>query len=263
MFVISFSSCDSCAGAPLASAATFGTVVPIGGTAADIALDEGRGVLYIADYTSGRIDVMSTASLSITRSITVPNYPGGVAHDARRALPGNYPLRSFRRRQPGATRTERGHVLDLMPTPDAELRTPHGPGGSGHRNDGLALILTQDEFLLLDPASGVTTSLGTVANVQSQTLPVSQANFPTQILAGALTATGTGSILSGLAARPRIPAPVPTFCASVTTWLAGRSPPPPCYLGSQPWSPGSFGGQRWLFLYGRMGPVRLRRGVPG
>src|SRR6476646_5969320 len=62
-----------------ASAATFGRVVPIGGHAADIALDEGRGVLYIADYTSGRIDVMSTTDFSITRSLTVPAYPGGVA----------------------------------------------------------------------------------------------------------------------------------------------------------------------------------------
>src|SRR5215813_12521040 len=62
-----------------ASAATFGRVVPIGGHAADIALDEARGVLYIANFTSGRIDVMSTSDLSITRSITVAAYPGGVA----------------------------------------------------------------------------------------------------------------------------------------------------------------------------------------
>src|SRR5690242_21773699 len=60
-------------------AATFGRVVSIGGHASDIALDEGRGVLYIANYTSGRIDVMSTADNTISRSITVPSYPGAVA----------------------------------------------------------------------------------------------------------------------------------------------------------------------------------------
>ena len=40
--------------AATAPAATFGTVVPIGGEAADIALDETRGVLYIANFTANR-----------------------------------------------------------------------------------------------------------------------------------------------------------------------------------------------------------------
>ena len=61
------------------SAATFGKVVSIGGNASDIALDEPRGLLYIANYTSGRIDVMSTADNTISRSISVPAYPGGVS----------------------------------------------------------------------------------------------------------------------------------------------------------------------------------------
>src|SRR3954451_13309326 len=63
----------------LASAGTFGLAVPIGGTASDIALDEGRGVLYIANYTSGRIDVMSLTDYTIGRSLTVAAYPGGLA----------------------------------------------------------------------------------------------------------------------------------------------------------------------------------------
>jgi hypothetical protein len=64
---------------PLVNAASFGRVVSIGGHASDLALDEARGLLYIANYTSGRIDVMSTSDLSINRSISVPAYPGGVA----------------------------------------------------------------------------------------------------------------------------------------------------------------------------------------
>ena len=47
-------------------------MVSIGGNASDIALDElRRGLLYIANYTSGRIDVMSTADNTISRSISV------------------------------------------------------------------------------------------------------------------------------------------------------------------------------------------------
>ena len=42
-------------------AATFGTAVPVRGTVSDIALDESRNHLYIANFGAGRIDVMNTA----------------------------------------------------------------------------------------------------------------------------------------------------------------------------------------------------------
>src|SRR6266568_3524183 len=74
-------------GAALFSAAawgaTFGTVVPIdipaGGHVSDIVLDEPRGVLYIANFTARRIDVMSVSDKKITRSIDVPPLPSAMA----------------------------------------------------------------------------------------------------------------------------------------------------------------------------------------
>jgi hypothetical protein len=39
-------------------AGTLGQVVPIGGAAADVALDEARGKLYVANFTANRIEVM-------------------------------------------------------------------------------------------------------------------------------------------------------------------------------------------------------------
>src|SRR5258708_13420034 len=60
-------------------AATFGTVVPIGGHASDIALDESRSVLYIANFTANRIEVMSTADFSIRSSMNVAPQPGALA----------------------------------------------------------------------------------------------------------------------------------------------------------------------------------------
>src|SRR5690242_2379777 len=57
----------TCAATP-SVAATFGTVVPIGGHASDIALDESRGLLYIANFTANRIEVMSIADRSIRTS---------------------------------------------------------------------------------------------------------------------------------------------------------------------------------------------------
>src|SRR6266567_410275 len=76
-----------CLAAVLCSAAawgaTFGTVVPVdipvGGHVSDIVLDEPRGVLYIANFTARRIEVMSLSDKKVTRSITVPAQPGAMA----------------------------------------------------------------------------------------------------------------------------------------------------------------------------------------
>src|SRR5580704_14814439 len=58
---------------------TFGTVVSIGGEASDLALDEARGVLYIANFTANRIDVMSLATNTIQTSINVAAQPSSVS----------------------------------------------------------------------------------------------------------------------------------------------------------------------------------------
>ena len=58
---------------------TFGTVVSIGGEASDLALDETRGVLYIANFTANRIDVMSLATNTIQTSINVAAQPSSIA----------------------------------------------------------------------------------------------------------------------------------------------------------------------------------------
>src|ERR1039457_462067 len=62
-----------------ARGATFGEVVAIGGQASDIALDEARGVLYIANFTAGRIDVLSLSDNKIHTSIHVAAAPSSLA----------------------------------------------------------------------------------------------------------------------------------------------------------------------------------------
>src|SRR2546426_10499565 len=60
-------------------AGTFGLVVPIGGQASDIALDDPRGLLYIANFTANRIDVMSLSDNTVNNSIQVGPQPGSLA----------------------------------------------------------------------------------------------------------------------------------------------------------------------------------------
>jgi len=69
-------------GGTLAAAAwggTFGQVVSIGGHASDLALDEPRGVLYIANFTANRVDVMSLANNTVQTSINVAAQPSALA----------------------------------------------------------------------------------------------------------------------------------------------------------------------------------------
>ena len=62
-----------------AAGATFGEAVAIGGHASDIALDEARGVLYIANFTANRIDVMSLDDRSVQTSMNVTGQPSSLA----------------------------------------------------------------------------------------------------------------------------------------------------------------------------------------
>src|SRR5436305_12823539 len=62
-----------------AYAGTFGKVVSIGGAASDLALDEPRGVLYIANLTANRIDVMSLGTNRVQTSINVSANPSALA----------------------------------------------------------------------------------------------------------------------------------------------------------------------------------------
>src|SRR5512143_1964333 len=58
--------------------ATFGNSVPIRGTVSDLALDEGRGRLYIANFSAGRTAVMDTASRALQNPLLVPLPPSAV-----------------------------------------------------------------------------------------------------------------------------------------------------------------------------------------
>ena len=61
-----------------AHAATFGKSVPVRGTVSDLALDEGRGRLYIANLSAGRIEVMNTSSYTLESPLLVPRPPSAV-----------------------------------------------------------------------------------------------------------------------------------------------------------------------------------------
>src|SRR5437868_6470383 len=177
-------------------AATFGTVVAIGGHASDIALDEPRGVLYIANFTANRIDVMSLTDYSVKRSISVADQPSSlsVSPDGKFLVVVHF----------GNVDPKLGlfnNALSLINLQDNSRRTfglNSPPLGVAFGSDGLAFVVTTTDFQLLDPATGVLRELDTIKDVAAKTLPVALATFPPQIITASLGVSADSSQIFGL-----------------------------------------------------------------
>ena len=174
---------------------TFGTVVSIGGEASDLALDPTRGVLYIANFTANRIDVMSLQSNTIQTSINVGAQPSSIALSPD----GHYLVATdFGNAAAPGSPSNALTVIDLTNQGTQTFSLGNPPIGVAFGADGLALVVTTTDFLLFDPSTGSTTELSTLANVVAHTLPVAPANFPADISAASVAASADGLEIYGL-----------------------------------------------------------------
>jgi uncharacterized protein (TIGR03437 family) len=174
--------------------APFGRAVAIGGHAADIALDEGRGVLYVANFTANRIDVMSLSDNTIQRSINVAAQPSALAisPDGQYLVVvhfGNFAA-------PASPRNSLT-VINLNSEARQTFALGSAPIGVAFGIDNRALIVTTSEFVLFDPTNGTSSTLDTVSGVVAKTLPQPPATFPTTIKAAALGVSGDGLSIYG------------------------------------------------------------------
>ena len=195
------------ASAPVSGAgATFGTVVPVGGQASDEALDESRGLLYIANFTANRIDVMSTATSSIQTSINVAPQPGSLSlsRDSQYLLVAHF--NNSTPPVPSANLLTLIHLSDnsqqTFITGDAPLgvaffSTVPDNGAANLSGPGKALVVTTSGFYILDPASGVLSVLSSLTDL-ANTTPVTVPTFPGQILQTALATSGDGTVIWGI-----------------------------------------------------------------
>ncbi|PWU09449.1 MAG: hypothetical protein C5B51_06225 [Terriglobia bacterium] len=177
-------------------AATFGKVVPIGGQASDIVLDESRRVLYIANFTANRIDVMSTADYTIRTSMNVAAQPGALAMspDSQYLVVAHYG--NF-----AAPQTSRNllTVINLNGGTRQTFTTGDPPLAVAFTADGRALITTTTSLLLFDPGTGAMQVVNTYAYL-GQTLPSPLGTFPTQVIGASMAATPDAKVIYGVAA---------------------------------------------------------------
>jgi len=173
---------------------TFGKVVSIGGQASDLALDEPRGVLYVANFTANRVEVMSLGSYTIQTSINVASQPSALAlsPDDHYLVVANYG-NSAAPASPSNAIT----VIDLTTNGTQTFALGSPPLGVAFGLDGLALVVTTTDFLLFDPASGTTQELSTIAGVTAKTLPQPTGSFPTNIVAASVSASADATKIYG------------------------------------------------------------------
>ena len=177
--------------------ASVGKVVAIGGNAADIALDESRRVLYVANFTANRVEVMSLGDGRIQTSINVAPNPGALAlsPDGRFLLITHYG--NF---QAPNTPTNALTIIDLVSNGRQTFALGSAPLGVAFGIDGRALVVTTAEFLLLDPATGTTQTIETIPGITAKALPVAPGNVPANIVASSMATSGDGTRIFGILA---------------------------------------------------------------
>lgn len=178
-----------------AQSGTFGRVVAIGGHASDLALDEPRNVLYVANYTANRIEVMSLGDGTIQTSFNVASQPSSLAlsPDGRFLVVGHYGNFAA----PSAP-TNALTVIDLNSRARQTFALGNAALGVSFGIDDQALVVTTTEFLLFDPVTGTTSLLSTVSDLASKTLPQPPASFPPNIIAASVAASGDRKFIYGL-----------------------------------------------------------------
>ena len=162
------------------SAATFGTVVPIGGMASDLALDEARGLVYLANYGASRIDVVSIATQQVTTSMQVAAYPSSLALSPNGQYLVITHLANFQTPQTpvyGLT------IINLTQHTTRTFTPSSAPMGVAFGYNGLAFLVTATDLLLLNPATGATQELMTLENLIAIAPPPLPVQTPTSIRA--------------------------------------------------------------------------------
>jgi uncharacterized protein (TIGR03437 family) len=178
-----------------AYAGTFGTVVAIGGEAADLALDPTRGVLYIANFTANRIDVMTLSNNTIKTSINVPNQPSSisVSPDAHWLLVASYGNNTT------GSSTNALTLIDLTNNNSKQTFTlSNAPLTVSFGLDNKALVVTAGEFIIFDPTVGTTTLIRTIAQAATQAIPQPPQTFPSSFTQASASVSGDGLTIAGI-----------------------------------------------------------------
>jgi uncharacterized protein (TIGR03437 family) len=178
------------------AAGPFGTVVPIGGAASDVALDEARGVVYVANFTANRVEVLSTSSNKIQTSINVAAQPSSLSLSPD----GHWLVIAHYGNNTAPASPQNALTLIDLNNSNAKQTFALGnpPLGVAFGIDGRALVVTTSEFILFDPQVGSTVTIATIAATAAQALPAPAATFPPSITGASVAVSADYTTIYGL-----------------------------------------------------------------
>lgn len=158
-----------------AHAATFGRLTSVRGTVSDLAVDETRGVIYAANYTASRVEVINLATGEIQNALTVPAQPSALSL----AVDGRFLAVTHASTLPGAFNGITIIDLNLNRTQTIATAKPALTVAFGIYN--LALVATTDSFLLLNPYSATGVPLLTQLPAVMEQMPVPAGTMPLNV----------------------------------------------------------------------------------
>ncbi len=202
-------------------AGTFGKVVSVGGQASDLALDEARGVLYVANFTANRIEVMSLADHSIQRSMNVAAQPASLALSPD----GKYlVITHYGNVQAPGTPNNALTVIDLANNSRQTFGMGSAPPRRSVRNRQPCLMATTTEFILFDPAAGAYESCRYRERFDSKDSASRSRNVVSQIVATSMAVSADGVVIYGLRTSFNSGmTPTVSFCRPTSTPRVRRS----------------------------------------
>lgn len=174
---------------------TFGRLVPMRGTIADIALDERRQVLYAANFTAGRIEVVSLSDYKVKSVLLTPETPSTLAlsPDQRFLVAGLF--------LGGLT------IFDLDADQRRDLAMPSNVLAVVFAAGPQALVVTRTGFYLLDPLTGNMVAMPISGSLGSCQIAVDPGVKPVDISGATVGVSGDGQTVYMLARIENIEPP--------------------------------------------------------
>ncbi|HEY3835178.1 MAG TPA: hypothetical protein VGL72_01335, partial [Bryobacteraceae bacterium] len=176
-------------------AATFGQIINLGYTPSDVVLDESRGLLYLVNTNANRVDIVSTASNKVVKSILVGTTPLAAAMSMDNST--LYVTNS------GVSTVS---IIDLnFGAVNQTVALPAKPQGVAVGGDGRALVSTlstTQSLIILDKSQAAGQQLIPVQTPPTPSTPTqigsTSVTRPTLAWNSKLTATPDGQFIIGL-----------------------------------------------------------------
>ncbi len=181
------------------STGVFGHVIPLPGHINEIIVDESRGLLYAANFSAGRVEVVSTSTHQRVSSFVTNPTPSAISAMAmspnhRFLVVTNVPVTTTIERLSGLTVINLNDPGDRRHFPMIEQPLAIAFGANSE-----ALVVTQRKFLLFDPADGSFVEIFDLENPPSDVvLPVLSPTFPREIVRAHTTASCDGRYIYGV-----------------------------------------------------------------